>query len=36
VLAFLRIEDGRIVELNELTQVIRGDEADRALGSRLC
>lgn len=35
VLAFLRIEDGRIVELNELTQVIRGDAADRALGSRL-
>ncbi len=35
VLAFLRIENGRIVELNELTQVIRGEAADRELGSRL-
>ncbi len=35
VLAFLRIEDGRIFELNEVTQVIRGEAADRALGSRL-
>jgi hypothetical protein len=35
VLAFPRVEHGRVVELNELTQAIRGDEADRAPGSRL-
>lgn len=35
VLAFFRIEDGRIVELNELTQVIKGAAADREMGSRM-
>lgn len=35
VLAFSRIKDGRIVELNELTQVIQGSATDRDMGSRL-
>ncbi|SCX72545.1 nuclear transport factor 2 family protein [Variovorax sp. EL159] len=35
VLAFFRIENGRIAELNELTQVIKGAAADREMGSRV-
>jgi hypothetical protein len=35
VLAFLRIKDCRVVELNELTQVIKGEATDREMGSRV-